>query len=184
MDMQIFKGELVRLTASISDKDAETLASWSRDSEFQRLLDDDPAQPRSVKKVKEEIEEEPKHDRFPFLIRTLADDRLIGFVGLGGVRWTHRDAWVGIGLGDREYWGKGYGTDAMRVVLRYAFAELNLHRVTLGVFEYNARAIRSYEKAGFVVEGRSKQEVLRDGRRWDGIYMGILRDEWEKKRNE
>ncbi len=184
MNTDLFRGELVRLTAPISDKDAETSASWSRDSEFLRLLDDDPAQPWSIKKAKEEMEEEPKHDSFPFLIRTLSDDRLIGFVGLHSVDGIHGNAWVGIGIGDRTYWGKGYGTDAMRVVLRYAFAELNLHRVTLGVFEYNARAIRSYQKAGFVVEGRIRQEMVRDGRRWDGIYMGILRDEWEKKRNE
>jgi RimJ/RimL family protein N-acetyltransferase len=184
MNTRLFHGELVRLTAATSDKDAETLASWSGDTEFQRLLDSDPARPMSVKKVKEDLEEEPKPDQFGFLIRTLADDRLIGFVGLGGVSGSNGDAWLGIGIGDRAYWGKGYGTDAVRVILRYAFTELNLHRVTLGVFDYNTRAIRSYEKAGFVVEGRMRQELARDGRRWDAIYMGILRDEWEKKRNE
>jgi RimJ/RimL family protein N-acetyltransferase len=67
----------------------------------------------------------------------------------------------------------------MRVMLRYAFRELNLHRVTLTVFEYNPRAIRSYEKAGFVVEGRLRNWLNREGRRWDMIHMGILREEWE-----
>jgi RimJ/RimL family protein N-acetyltransferase len=87
---------------------------------------------------------------------------------------------VGIGIGEREYWGKGYGKDAMRIMLRYAFMELNLHRVSLNVYEYNPRAIRSYEKAGFTVEGRQRQALNRDGRRWDMIYMGSLREEWKR----
>jgi len=68
----------------------------------------------------------------------------------------------------------------MRVMLRYAFAELNLHRVSLNVFEYNPRAIRSYEICGFVREGRCRQALHRDGRRWDLIYMGIMREEWRE----
>jgi RimJ/RimL family protein N-acetyltransferase len=72
----------------------------------------------------------------------------------------------------------------MRIILRYAFTELNLHRVSLDTFEYNPRAIRSYEKAGFKIEGRVRQLLNREGRRWDVIYMGILREEWEKIRDE
>ncbi|MCK4899416.1 MAG: GNAT family N-acetyltransferase, partial [Anaerolineales bacterium] len=78
-------------------------------------------------------------------------------------------------------WGKGFGTDAVSVILRYAFHELNLHRVSLGVFEYNRRARRSYEKVGFSVEGRIRGDMLRQGRRWDVFIMGILREEWLKQ---
>jgi RimJ/RimL family protein N-acetyltransferase len=66
----------------------------------------------------------------------------------------------------------------MQVILRYAFQELNLRRVSLDTFEYNPRAIRSYEKAGFVHEGRVRKFLLREGRRWDMLFMGILREEW------
>ena len=180
MDTQLFTGKLVRLTAANPETDAEVVASWSRDSEFLRLLDDEAARPWSPREIKKEMEQGSSAG-FEFMIRTLAEDRLIGFVGLHrDIRWAHGDAWTGIGIGDRRYWGKGYGTDAMRVLLRYAFTELNLRRVTLGVFEYNARAIRAYEKAGFVVEGRSRQEMLRDGRRWDALTMGILREDWQR----
>lgn len=88
---------------------------------------------------------------------------------------------MGIGIGEREYWSKGYGTDAMNVILRFAFDELNLYRISLNVFEYNQRAIRSYEKVGFVVEGREREFLRRGGRRWDMIFMGLLREEWAQK---
>ena len=178
----LFHGELVRLTAEEPQTLAAAFARWGRDSEYARLLNDDPQRLWSEKKTKEYIEKDldadPLKEHF-FTVRELAEDKLIGFVGLYSA-WAQGNAWVGIGLGEREYWGKGYGTDAMRLALRYAFMELNLHRVTLGVFEYNPRAIRSYEKAGFREEGRRRQALLRSGRRWDEIEMGILREEWLK----
>jgi RimJ/RimL family protein N-acetyltransferase len=69
----------------------------------------------------------------------------------------------------------------MNVILRFAFDELNLYRISLNVFEYNQRAIRSYEKVGFVVEGREREFLRRAGRCWDMIFMGILREEWAQK---
>ncbi len=184
MARSLFEGELVKLVAANPQTDAELFARWGGDSEFMRLLDMDIVTPRSVQKTKEEMQkwmEDERPNDFSFMIRTLADDRLIGTIGLDGVRWSHGDTFVGIGIGDREYWDKGYGTDAMRVILRYAFTELNLHRVSLDVFEYNPRAVRSYEKVGFVVEGQVRGALHRDGRRWDEIFMGILREEWERR---
>jgi RimJ/RimL family protein N-acetyltransferase len=125
--------------------------------------------------------EEDQGQSFFFAIHTLESDLLIGFVSLFWIDWNHGNTWVGIGLGEREYWGQGFGTDAMQAILRYAFTELNFHRVTLGVFEYNPRAIRSYEKAGFIHEGRVRKELLKEGQRWDVLEMGILREEWQKK---
>ncbi|MBI5305857.1 MAG: GNAT family N-acetyltransferase [Chloroflexi bacterium] len=182
MNSTLLQGERVRLAAANADKDAEVVAHWSRDSEYARLLDTDPATPRSTPQTKESIQKWMENDdptSFGFMIRTLADDKLIGFVGLSGISWSSGDGWVGIGIGERDYWGKGYGTDAMRVLLRFAFTELNLHRVSLSVFGYNARAMRAYEKAGFRVEGRARELMRREGGRYDVIWMGILRAEWE-----
>ena len=187
MNTPPFQGKLVHLTAEDPKALGEAYSRWGRDSEYIRLVDHDPARLWSPKKFKEwiekDLEKEPPSEFF-FTIRTLEDDQLIGFIGLGGLQWAHGDTWVGIGLGERKYWSKGYGTDAMRIILRYAFTELNLHRVSLDTFEYNPRAIRSYEKAGFKIEGRVRQLLNREGRRWDVIYMGILREEWEKIRDE
>ena len=183
MNTSLLQGERVRLVAPNSETDAELLARWSRDSEYMRLQSSWPARPWSQKQSKEAVREWMEHekpDAIEFVIRTLAEERPIGAIELDGIRWPHGDAFVGVGIGERDCWGNGYGTDAMRVILRYAFAELNLHRVSLDVFEYNPRAIRSYEKAGFCVEGRERQALHRDGRRWDMIYMGILRQEWEE----
>lgn len=183
MNTNLFQGALVRLSAEEPKAMAEADARWSRDSEYTRLLDSGTAHMFSVKSAEKWIEEnlEPQNNQnIFFAIRTLADDRLIGGIGLDGIDWVNGNSYVGIGIGDRQDWGKGYGTDAMRILLRYAFTELNLHRVSLTVFEYNPRGIRSYQKAGFVEEGRTRGQLHREGRRWDIIYMGILKSEWEK----
>jgi hypothetical protein len=181
MNAELFRGKLVRLGIDNPEELAKDFARWRRDSEYTRLLDSDPMRlfsPQAFQKDFEANLEKKPFDDFLFSIHILADDRRIGFLWLGGFDWNHGNGWVGIGLGEREVWGKGFGTDAMQVGLSYAFTELNLHRVTLMVFSYNPRAIRSYEKAGFRQEGFFRQSVLRDGRRTDDVWMGILRDDW------
>ena len=183
MHNDIYRGGKVRLVAIEPEKDAELMAAWRRDSEYSRLLDSDPVRLRSVGQTKEWLEKQQKADAFEeigFVIRALKEDKPIGFVGLDGISWHNGNSWVGIGIGDREYWGKGCGTDAMQIIARYAFEELGLHRLTLNVFAYNTRAIRVYEKVGYKVEGRVLEAVHREGKLWDIIFMGLLRDEWRK----
>ena len=177
----LLHGETVRLTAENPEVMAVQLFRWDQDTEWFRFLDTEPPRLFSEKKVKEWLEkdlEKPRSDEMYFAIRTLEDDILIGFIGLFNLLMHHGDALVAIALGEREYWGKGYGTDAMRVMLSYAFNELNLRKVGLIVFEYNPRAIRSYEKVGFRHEGRIRGAMLREGRRWDWLFMGLMREEF------
>jgi RimJ/RimL family protein N-acetyltransferase len=181
--MDILAGDLTSLAAVNPDTDAEIIARWSYDSQFWRLAHTDPAFPALPGSVKRALEAAPI-ERPRFAIRTLADKRLIGLIGLYTVFQPQREAFMGIQIGERDYWGKGYGTDALRVLLRYAFNELNLYRVSLSVLEGNARAIRSYEKCGFRYEGRERQAWAYDGRRWDEIYMGLLREEWLTMAND
>jgi RimJ/RimL family protein N-acetyltransferase len=182
MNANLFTGELVRLGAEDPEPMSKAFARWERDTEFHRLLNDEPAYLWSMKKwrswLEKELEKETSSETF-FAIRTLEDDRLIGFIALMAIEWNHGDAWVAIGLGERMDWGKGYGTDAMRLVLQYAFTELNLYRVSLGLFDYNSRAQRSYEKVGFLLEGRQRQLTQREGQRWDMLIMGILQPDWQ-----
>jgi RimJ/RimL family protein N-acetyltransferase len=177
----MLKGKLVRLAAVEPKELAEAIVLWNRDSEFQRLGMIEPANQYSVKKLTgwaEKGQDEVPPKSYEFAIRTLENDRLVGTCGLGGELFPHGEGFVGIGIGERDQWGKGYGTDAMRVILRYAFQELNLRRVVLSVSLYNPRAIHSYEKAGFIHEGRMRGFFLRESQRWDIVFMGILRDEW------
>jgi RimJ/RimL family protein N-acetyltransferase len=178
----LFQGSLLRLTAANPDSDAdvEALRRWSRDSEYLRLQNGDPAFPRSVARAKEILSGAQDHDGATFILRSLDDDRALGFVGLW-VNWPHRDAWLGIGIGDRADWSKGYGTEALRLALRYAFTELNLHRVSLTVLEGNARAVRAYEKAGFVLEGQAHQYSRYDGQWLGEVFMGVLKEDWERR---
>jgi len=176
----LFEGKLVRLAGIEPEEVSKSFVQWNRDSEYMRLLDTDPPRLHSSKAIKEWIEKdiEKQTNMYWFAIRTLEDDRLLGDITLSVIDWVQHDAFVGIGIGAREFWGKGYGTDAMRLLLRYGFIELNLRRISLSVFEFNQRALSSYEKAGFRLEGRQRQSMQREGRRWDILYMGILREEW------
>ena len=179
MQTNLFTGQLVRLATMNPETDADSIARWSHDSEYWRLSHPTPARPMLPKEVKDWLNDRSAESHW-FAIRTLSDDRFIGDVGLFSIKWNHGDAFMGISIGDREYWGKGYGTDALRILLRYAFIELNLHRVSLSSLEGNERATRSYEKAGFVAEGRMRQATKYEGRRFDELFMGVLREEWLK----
>lgn len=174
----VFTGQLVRLVPADLESDCKLLAEWERDSEYQRLLNAERAARFNSKQVQTFFEKEIGSMHF-FMIQRIEDDRKIGMIDLSGFNWLVGNAWVGIGIGERELWGKGYGTDAMRVLLRYAFTELNLNRVTLNVFEINQRGMASYGKAGFREEGRQPKVLCKAGERYDLIFMGILRSEWE-----
>lgn len=178
MVTDILRGEKIRLTVLDFDKDFALFERWSRNSEYSRLLDFGPIGLWSAEEMKE-WHEKNVENVYIFLIRRLEDDAPIGFIDLSGFNNINRDAWVGIAIGEPEYWGQGYGADAMRVLVRYGFSELNLHRVNLDVFADNPRAVKSYENAGFVKEGVMPSFTMRDGRRWDIVFMGILRSDWE-----
>jgi RimJ/RimL family protein N-acetyltransferase len=177
----LFRGELVRFTLEEPETRAQAEVRWQRDTEFHRLVDSDPAQLTSEKKSKEWFKKQDEEgftpQRYSFSVRTLAEDKFIGFLGLS-VDWIHREAWVGLGIGEREFWSKGYGSDMMKLCLQYAFMELCVERVSLGLLEYNPRALKSYEKRGFRLEGRTRKDGMREGKRNDTLWMGILREEW------
>ncbi len=180
MNDDLLTGKLVRLAALNAEADAEAVARWDVDSEYMRQLDSDPHVPSRAKKIREAIEKEQSENpnAIAFSMRTLTNDQLIGFVAFDGISWRHGDTFVAIGIGAPAYRGNGYGTDAMRVMLRYGFRELNLYRVQLDTYSYNERAIKSYLKVGFTIEGRQRGMLRRDGQRWDFVYMSVLRDEW------
>lgn len=170
-------GEKVYLRPLERD-DATLLQRWVNDAEVTRnltlwrpmSLDDELA-------FIERTSNDPQAFSLGIVLR--ADDRLIGTAGLHNLDWRNRSASFGIEIGEKDEWGRGYGTDAARLIVNEAFQTMNLNRIWLLVYEFNARGIRSYEKVGFVREGTHRQFTFRDGRYWDAHTMAILRSEWE-----
>jgi RimJ/RimL family protein N-acetyltransferase len=105
---------------------------------------------------------------------------LVGNCGFFNLEWRVRSAELGIFIGDKAFWNRGYGTEAMRLLLRHGFGTLNLNRIYLRVFDDNPRAIRAYEKAGFAHEGRMRQAEYHDGRYLDVLLMSVLKSEWKE----
>lgn len=173
----LYKGKLVRLAAPTPD-DYAIMAKWTENDEYMRLMDTGAVRPLSAQgneQWEKGLREDP--NLFLFRLRTLADDLLIGSGDLE-VMWVNQSAFLAIGIGDSDYWGKGYGSDGLHLLLRYGFNELGLHRIGLNVISNNTRAICAYEKAGFSYEGAQKEAVYRDGQRFDMVYYGILRRDW------
>ncbi|MCK5525745.1 MAG: GNAT family N-acetyltransferase, partial [Candidatus Latescibacteria bacterium] len=115
--------------------------------------------------------------RVVFGIVLKTSDKLIGSTGFEGIDWRSRRAGFGIAIGDKTQWSKGFGTEATKLVVRYGFDTLNLNRIFLHVFDHNPRAMRAYEKAGFVREGVLRQDRYIEGAYRGFIVMGILREE-------
>ena len=102
-------------------------------------------------------------------------DKHIGNIKLGSINWISRIADIGIMIGDKEFWHKGFGTEAIKLLVEYAFHRLNLHKVTAGVIAENKASIKVFEKAGFEIEGRAKSQCFLNGEYCDSLYLGIIR---------
>lgn len=176
----LLRGEKVRLTAAASG-DLAAITRWWADPDFLRLYNTAPAAPRNEDQLSRRFDfGQTSPDVFLFAIRQLDGDEIIGLLEFDGVDWSNRTTFVSIGIGEAAYRSRGYGKDAMAAGLRFAFHELNLHRVCLTVFSYNAPAIALYDSLGFSREGVYREHLERDGRRHDMILYGLLRREWEE----
>ena len=181
---QLFESQDLRLGPIDHEKDPEIESKWTHDSEFMRLMDINPARPMSaaiIKKQYKKLEKQIEADKnlYPFMIRAKADDRLIGKAILQWIEWTNGNAFIRIGIGSADDRRKGYATQTLQMLLRFAFAELNLFRLSAIVPEYNEGAIALLQHFGFAQEVCRRSALERDGRRWDLYVFGLLRDEWQ-----
>ena len=176
-----YRGELLRLAAIEPEADAEVFAAWFDDPVSTRLAGFRPVWPMNRASAKERLEQWAKATpgTINFAARTIADDRLVGGIGIKDINHVDGNGELGLSIYRQDDWGQGYGREMIVLALRYAFNELNLHRVWLTTSGFNERALKLYEKLGFRHEGRGREHVLLDGRRWDLVYMGMLRDEFE-----
>ena len=170
------EGRLVRLRAR-EPEDEPLLYQWFNDPEVTQHLS--LRYPLSHAQEKDFIEATARigYNSASFGVETLAERHLIGGLELGEVSPENRSAMLGIAIGDKEFWNGGYGTDALRVLCRFGFEMMNLHRIELEVYADNARAIHVYEKVGFQTEGTRRQAVFTFGRYQDVRVMGLLEKE-------
>ena len=162
--------------------DLSSVVRWYRDREIAKLTRYQ-SRPMSEAEVERFFELRMlAPDALAYSIVELPDWRLVGFTTFSALDGDNGSVLFHITIGERDAWGRGLGTEATELMLEHAFDRLGLHRVGLSVFSYHVRAIRAYEKAGFRIEGRQREAILRDGRYWDEIQMGVLVDEWVERR--
>jgi len=163
----------------LSPDDAERIARWENDLEVALPLGDEAYLLASAEKGRENILEALKQGWHVFGIVDLTTDLLIGRSILFKVDQVDRRAMFGILIGEKEFWGKGYGQEATRLTLDYAFNLLNLNSVSLGVFAFNKRAIQAYRRVGFKEIGHQRQFRIIAGHKHDLLLMDILAEEFE-----
>ena len=175
----MFVGEKVTLRA-IEREDLPLLKKFNNDLAVELAGGGDPPMVQSLARVEAEFEQNSSQggrDDGNFGIEV--EGKLIGICALFRYDHTSHTCELGIAIGDKDYWGKGYGRDAVRLLLKYAFHFRNFHKVYLNVHAKNQRAVRSYLACGFQEEGRLRQHVWSDGAYDDLLYMGVLREEWQ-----
>ncbi|WP_173917720.1 GNAT family N-acetyltransferase [Halobacillus sp. Marseille-Q1614] len=178
----ILHGHRVHL-GTVKDEHLTEIKTWFNSSHFMRRFDAVAARPKTLESLKEWRDEAMNSDK-SFLFSICDGDKFIGYVELSSILWNQRNGWVAIAIGNPDYKAKGYGTEAMDLLINYAFHELNLHRLQLTVFEYNQPAIWLYEKLGFTYEGAQREFVMRDGEAYDMFMYGLLKREWNQKNAE
>lgn len=178
----MIEGTLVNLRAQDMD-DLERNYRWINDREVMRFLTSRYQYSLMAEEawMRDRTSERPSYDNAAFAIVT-KDGRHIGNTGLHHGSPEDRSCDLGIMIGEKDCWGRGYGTDALRTLVRFAFDDMNMNRVELDVYAFNERAIRSYEKVGFVREVCKRQDIYRYGEYIDVITMSVVRSEWEAKR--
>jgi RimJ/RimL family protein N-acetyltransferase len=177
------EGDLVVLRRHVPDN-LGAFYRWYADGDVARLTryQDSPMRPEEIERFFAARVVGP--DSLAMAVHVRATGRLIGTCAFSQLDGENGSVLYHITIGEKDAWGYGYGTEATELMLDHAFGALGLHRVALAVFEFNERAIRSYRRCGFVVEGAAREAISRDGRWWDELTMSVLEPEWRARRTE
>lgn len=168
--------------SKIEKDDMDYIYQWFTDSEFLKYYDYYPPIPQTKAEVNKTFEEYEEKKSKVFALKTVADDNIIGLAGFDDIILENNVATLFIGIGASASRGKGYGKEAMDLLLDYGFNNMKLHRIQLNVLEFNIPAIKLYEKSGFKREGVFREFVLRDNKRYDLLLYGLLKREWENNK--
>ncbi|MHA1234626.1 MAG: GNAT family N-acetyltransferase [Promethearchaeota archaeon] len=178
----MLEGKRIKLMP-LERKHIDLFLKWFNDPEITQYL-------KMYKPITRDWEEEwfdalkHKEDMVHFSIHLLDQkipEKIIGNCAIHNINYKNRACTCGITIGEKEYQSKGYGTEAMEMLVVYSFNTLNMNRIELSVWEFNIRAYKTYQKVGFIEEGRKRQARYHNGKYYDEIIMAILRDDWETK---
>ena len=181
----LYEGRLVRLGPLDHENDPPVVARWTNDPLFRSVLVD-VARPLSVEAVrrlldKVEKQMEETKNLFHFTLRLKADNRLVGLARIFWIDFHNGTGVLNLGIGELADRRHGYGSDALDLLLRFGFNDLNLHRLSTWTSSDNLPFIHLAEKAGFEIEARRRESVFHNGSYWDMINLGLLRRQWEEK---
>lgn len=174
-------GQLIYLRPLSPDDLNETYLAWLNDAEVNRYLETGifPYTRQELEKFYAQIA--GARDQVLLAILEKNSHQHIGNVKLGPINWIHRKATFGILIGEKQFWGKGIGAEATRLMIEYGFFRLNLHRIELGVYAEHQAAVRSYQKIGFQVEGQFREAQFHEGKYKDSLWMGLLRSDYRRE---
>lgn len=178
--MYTFRNEKVRLRA-ITMSDAIDHWRWRNDPDVTHTLLT--SRPQTQAEVDNMVSRWMSESNHGFAIETvdLPQPVHVGSCSLSDFHWPSRHVEVSLAIGEKQYWGRGYASAAMELLLEYGFGELNLHRIQLYVFTTNTAAIRLYQKCGFQIEVTLREDVYREGAFHNTYLMGLLKHEWEER---
>lgn len=171
------KGYKTILRPLNKETDLENVCRWINDREVTQFLNTQLPQMRQNEEQWFDDLVKNKND-IVLALETLQGN-FIGTMGLHHFNWHDRTAITGTLIGEKEYWGQGYGTDAKMFLLNYAFNSLNLHRISSSAIAFNKSSLNYNLKCGYQIEGRRRQQFFRDGKYWDEIMIGVLKEEFE-----
>jgi len=173
----ILKGERIYLREVRTSDVTERYYRWMNDPEVGQYLETR-FFPHSHEKIESYIREMGADPNNVFLAIVLKNGDLhIGNIKIGPINWFHRFADISLIIGDKTYWGKGYGTEAIGLVVFYAFNTLNLHKITAGIYANNVGSIKAFKKAGFIEEGLRKKHRFCEGEYVDEVLLGNIRSD-------
>jgi RimJ/RimL family protein N-acetyltransferase len=181
----LYEGHLVRLGPIDHEKDPPVIAGWTNDPLWRTFMSGvaRPLSVEAVRKLLEKVERQMEETKnlFHFTVRAKDDDRLVGLARIFWIDFHNGTGALNLGVGEASDRQQGYAEDAFHMLLRFAFGELNLHRLSIWPGADDIPFIHMVEKAGFEEEARRREALFHDGRYWDEVQMGLLRSKWEKK---
>lgn len=170
------EGKKVILRPLDKKKDLEKCTKWINDSEVRQFIS---AYLPTTRKEEEEWFDKEKKDEIRLAIET-KKGKFIGTIGLSKIDFRSGTATTGTCIGEKDYWGKGYGTDAKMILLDYAFNVLNLRKISSRAFAFNKRSINYSKKCGYQIEGTLKKDCFVNGKYVDAICLAVFKKDWSK----